>query len=184
MAALYDNGLYASYCSPGQDGVPYCPCSNAPGAHGRGCNNLANTGGARLSATGISSVGSDSMGLVADYVPANQTAFFYQGTAPLSGAVFSGRGVRCVGGTLLNLYTNNSFVLGNGIGYATAPNVGDPKVAARSAALGYPIFAGQTRQYYVSYRPVGSSGGGNGAIACSNALSSNTTQAVQAIWIP
>ena len=184
LASLYDNGLFASYCFPGYDGVAACPCSNPPTQHGRGCNNAANTGGARLSATGISSVGSDSMAFVAEYLPAGQTVFFYQGTSPLSSALFSGRGLRCVGGTILTLYTKDSYVLSNGIGYATAPNPGDPKVAARSAALGYPIFAGQTRQYYASYRPVGTSGGGNGWTACSVGHASNTTQALQAIWIP
>jgi hypothetical protein len=58
------------------------------------------------------------------------------------------------------------------------------RIAARSAQLGAPIFAGQTRYYYASYRQTGTSGGGSGILACNNGYASNVTQAVQAVWIP
>ena len=181
--ALYDHALYTPYCFPGYDGVATCPCGNPPSQHGRGCNNPANTGGARLSATGFCSVGGDSMGLVGEFLPLNQTVTFYQGTSALTSAVFHGQGTSCVGGSIVSLYTKGSIPLG-GAAYATAPNPGDPRIAARSAALGYPIFAGQTRQYFASYGPVGTSGGGHGSSACQTGLAANATQSLQATWIP
>jgi len=181
--ALYDDALYTSFCHPGYEGVPSCPCGNTPAAYGRGCNNQSNTGGAKLYGSGISSVSSDSMLLTGLNLPTNQTVFFYQGTSPLSTAVFSGRGLRCVGGTHILLYTKPSYPLGTQ-GYSTAPNPGDVRIAARSAQLGNPILAGQTRQYYASYRTNGTSGGGNGFAACTVGFSANTTQSLQAVWIP
>jgi len=183
LGALYDNALFTSFCHPGYDGVATCPCGNSPIQYGRGCNNQSNTGGAKLYGSGISSVSSDSMLLTGLNLPTNQTVFFYQGTSPLSTAVFSGRGLRCVGGTHILLYTKPSYPLGTQ-GYSTAPNPGDVRIAARSAQLGNPILAGQTRQYYASYRTNGTSGGGNGFAACTVGFSANTTQSLQAVWIP
>ncbi len=182
-AALYDNALFTSFCHPGYDGVPTCPCGNAPSQYGRGCNNPSNTGGSKLYGTGISSVGDDSMLLTALNLPTNQTVFFYQGTAPLSTAVFSGRGVRCVAGTQLLLYTKPSTPLGTQAA-ATAPYAGEVRIAARSAQLGAPILAGQTRYYYAAYRTVGTSGGGNGVFACTTGFAQTVTQSLQAVWIP
>jgi hypothetical protein len=170
---LYDNGLFTSFCHPTFDGVAACPCGNNPSAYGYGCNNSANTGGAQLVAAGTASIGSDDMLLISQFTNANALVIFNQGNVTLASSVPFGQGLRCVGGSLKRLYAKTAST-----GIAFAPGASDPSIHARSAALGDPISAGQTRSYYAYYRDPIVLGG------CSSALTYNTTQAVQAIWIP
>jgi hypothetical protein len=173
VAAFYDNALYTSFCHPGELPVAYCPCSNAPASFGKGCDNSAGTGGAVLTATGISSLGSDTMLLRADGTLPSAVTVFNQGNAIVANGVAFGQGLRCVGGAIKRLYVKSAVN-----GSSSAPAVGDPSIHLRSAALGDPLLAGQTRQYYAYYRdPVGHAG-------CEPVSTYNTTQSLQAIWIP
>jgi hypothetical protein len=71
---------------------------------------------------------------------------FIQGDLEISPVNF-GDGLRCTGGSLKRLYSKNASG-----GTATAPSGIDPSISARSAALGSPISALQTRYYQIYYR--------------------------------
>jgi hypothetical protein len=172
-AGLYDGGLYTSFCHPTFD-ASACPCGNPAGGFGRGCNNSQNTGGAELTMIGTSSLASDTLSLFGTEVKSNALSVFNQGNAVLASSLPFGQGVRCVGGSLKRLYTKTA----TSTGLVLAPQSGDPSVHARSAALGDVITPGTTRAYYVYYRDPIVLGG------CSSASTFNTTQAVQAMWIP
>lgn len=122
-----------------------CPCANS-GLPGRGCNNSANTGGATLLSAGWTSLAFDSLVLTSSAELSNALSIFLQGTTEIAPANF-GDGLRCAGGSLKRLYVKNASS-----GVASAPQVGDPKVSVRSAALGDPITAGTNRVYQVYYR--------------------------------
>jgi hypothetical protein len=171
---LYDNAIYTSFCHPTYDGVPSCPCGNDPVAYGRGCNNSAGTGGAQIVASGTSSVLFDSLVLTMQFAKPNAISVFNQGNAVLASAAPFGQGLRCAGGSLKRLYTKTA----SAAGIAAAPGTGDPSVHVRSAALGDTIVSGMTRAYYVYYRDPVVLGG------CLSSSTFNTTQTLQAIWIP
>ena len=135
---------FTNFCFPGQGLARACPCANN-GVLGHGCENSADTGGALLTAAG--SVSADTVALTASGELPGVTSIVFQGSVDLmSGSVF-GDGVRCVGGVQTRLYTQ---VAVNGV--VVAPGPGDPSIRLRSAALGDPIGAGQTRSYQVYYR--------------------------------
>jgi len=134
----------ATYCyGDGTNGA--CPCSNS-GTTGRGCQNSAGTGGARLTATGTPSTSVDTV--VMNVIGENPTALtiFLQGDATTSPVNF-GDGRRCASGSLKRLYTKNASG-----GSSTAPFGADPSITSRSAALGKPIFPGTTMYYQTWYR--------------------------------
>ena len=170
---LYDHALYTSFCHPTLEGVPACPCGNGASGYGRGCNNSANTGGAQLVPNGFSAIGGDTMVLTSQFEPATALSIFTQGNGLVAGSAVFGQGIRCVGGTLKRLYMKNA--VGGGV---TAPAGGDPTIHARSAALGDPLTPGLSRYYYVYYRDPVVLGG------CPSGSTFNTTQSVQALWIP
>ena len=141
-------------CEPGVAGVLACPCGNAPAGPGRGCNNSANTGGARLVMTSPNgaSVSNDTVVATATNELPFRTTLFLQGDGLIAGGVLSGDGVRCAGGQLLRL-NGLSTAASNGQGTATYPNALSPQgIAARSAALGAPILPGDVRHYQALYR--------------------------------
>ncbi len=80
-----------------------CPCSNF-GTTGRGCGNNVESRGAHMTASGIASVGGDTIRLGATGMP-NAAALFFQGASRVAnglGAVF-GDGLSCVGGPIVRL---------------------------------------------------------------------------------
>lgn len=170
---LYDGGLFTSFCHPSQD-AGACPCANPPSAFGRGCNNSQSTGGGKLSLFGVSSLSTDTLNLFGSQLKANALSVFNQGNAVLAASLPFGQGLRCVGGSIKRLYT--TIALSGGT--ASVPQSGDPNVHTRSAALGDFINAGTTRSYYVYYRDPIVLGG------CASANTFNTTQSMQAIWVP
>jgi hypothetical protein len=121
-----------------------CPCSNE-GLPAHGCNNSAATGGARL--TGAGSTSPDTVVLTSSGELATALSILLQGDSLLAQPAFFGDGLRCVGGTLLRLYTKNAAS-----GSVSTPGAGDPSISARSAALGDPIAPGSTRSYQTYYR--------------------------------
>ena len=166
---------FTSLCEPGADGVLPCPCANPPAGPGRGCDNSAATGGASLSASGSTSLSSDSLVFTTSGEKPTATSVLLQGTSLAATGVVYGQGVRCVGGTLKRLFTKTASG-----GSITAPNfsTGDPSVSARSAAKGNPISAGQSRWYLVFYRDPIVLGG------CPVTSTFNTTQTGRIDWSP
>jgi photosystem II stability/assembly factor-like uncharacterized protein len=122
-----------------------CPCAN-DGASGRGCENSAATGGARLAATGSSSLALDSLVLTSAGELPHAASIFLQGTTAIPPLPF-GDGLRCVGGAVRRLYVRSASG-----GVVSAPQPGDSSISARSALLGDPIAAGTTRYYQTYYR--------------------------------
>lgn len=122
-----------------------CPCANT-GISGRGCDNSDRTGGSLLCITGTPSVSADTVLLTASAERATAFSLFLQGTTQIAPVIF-GDGLRCTGGLLKRLYTRNAVA-----GTAQAPIAGELSVTARSAALGNPIGATESRWYQVYYR--------------------------------
>jgi len=119
-----------------------CPCANS-GAAGRGCSNSVNAAGARLSASGVASIGIDSLMLFGSGMP-NSSALYFQGTGQVSGGmgVTFGDGLRCAGGTLLRLK-----IVSNTAGISQYPQAGDPSISVRGQ-----ITMPGSRSYQVWYR--------------------------------
>jgi Tol biopolymer transport system component len=169
-----DSTGFTSTCDPGFAGVLACPCSNDPSGRGRGCDNSAATGGARLSASGIAYLSMDNLVLTTSGETPGALSILLQGsdTAP-TGLVF-GQGVSCVGGTILRrLFAR--VATGDGIAVPDFP-AGDPTISARSAAKGEPIQAGEARWYVVYYRDPLVPGG------CPSTSTFNATQTGKVAW--
>lgn len=128
------------------EGFPLdCPCGNN-GLPGRGCENSVSTGGAMLSGSGNASLSNDTVVLTSTGELPSSLSIFLQGTTVIA-PVFFGDGLRCIGGNLKRLYVKNAV-----LGTVAAPQGIEPRVSARSAALGDPIPLGATRGYQVYYR--------------------------------
>jgi Tol biopolymer transport system component len=140
---------FTSLCDPGVGGVIGCPCSNPPSGPDRGCDNSSASGGARLSASGAAYLSLDSLVFTTSGEPTSAASILLQGSSPSASGLVYGQGVRCLGGTLRPMYVKTAQG-----GSITAPDfvVGDPYIPERSAALGDPIQAGQSRWYFVYYR--------------------------------
>jgi hypothetical protein len=146
---------FTSLCDPGVDGVIACPCSNPPAGAGRGCDNFgagpADSG--TITATGAAYLSSD--GVVLHATGENNTSLtvFWTGSTLIAPpGVAHGAGVRCVSG-IKRLYTASASG-----GAISKPAGADPSVSARSAAVGAPISAGDTRYYFAVYRDPGAAG--------------------------
>lgn len=171
FGALYDVEDFTSFCLPLEDDVIGCPCGNPPAQYGRGCNNSSNTGGAILTQVGTASIANDTVRFDASGERPTAASIFLQGNAHTN--VAFGQGVRCVGGTLKRLYAKTASG-----GSVSAPVGSDPRVWARSAALGDLIAAGSTRYYLVYYRDPTVLGG------CPSASTFNATQSGAITWRP
>ncbi|MFN0006462.1 MAG: TolB family protein [Planctomycetota bacterium] len=166
---------FTSLCGPGAGGVIACPCSNPPSGPGRGCNNSSNTGGAILSASGGTSISSDSLVFTTSGQRPTALSIVAQWVGGHATGVEFGMGVRCTSGTLKRLFAKSASG-----GSITAPDygAGDPTVTARSAAKGDTIVAGQSRWYIVYYRDNTVLGG------CPPLTNFNATQTGQVAWSP
>ena len=164
---------FTSLCEPGIAGVQSCPCGNAPSGPGRGCDNSSSTGGASLSATGISYLSVDSLTFTTSGERPTAFGVLLQGTTSPAAGIVYGQGVRCVGGLLRRLFAKSAIG-----GSITAPDfgAGDPTVSARSAAKGDVIQAGQSRWYLVFYRDPHVLGG------CPASSTFNATQTGRVVW--
>lgn len=143
-------------CRPGVGPTLACPCTNPPGALGRGCNNKDNTGGAKLAAlSGTPSIAAPlATSLVFQDVGQNnlgsQVSILMQGRLLSNGQVF-GHGVRCFG-AFLRLYNHSGAPWIAPAGTFTAPIAPDLTIPLRSAGAGQPIPIGGPRFYQVYYR--------------------------------
>ena len=116
---------FTSLCHPGESGVRACPCGNPPAASGRGCDNSAATGGAFLTAIGAAYLSSESLVFTTYAEKPTALSVLMQGDALNSGGVVYGQGVRCVGGSLLRLYSKSA-------------SVGNPSSSERAASASEP----------------------------------------------
>ncbi len=146
-----------------------CPCGNS-GLAFRGCNNSANSLGARLNATGAANP--DTIELyVAGETPSAATLVF-QGNVLLSTPQPFGDGLRCVSGSLKRMYTTNAVS-----GSLAVPAIGQPSVSTRSAQLGDPLAPGDVRGYQAWYRDVNPS-----FCAPPNGANWNLSNALRIVW--
>ena len=91
--------LHPSFCA-GDGAVAPCPCGN-DGASCRGCANSVVSDGARLVASGVASVASDSFVLRCEGMPPTATSLYFQGSVAWpAGGVALADGLRCVAGTI------------------------------------------------------------------------------------
>lgn len=175
----------APFCFPGIDGVRSCPCGNPPGSSSVGCDNFGpnpsgGTGGARLDATGVASIGADSIEfqVTGEIVNASNLTLLWQATSilangPPSGSQY-GAGVRCIAGTLKRIYFGNASA-----GSVQFPTGSQPDVHTASAVKGYTIVPPITLHYFSAYR--NSAAGA----ACGQAgLAYNATNSGSIAWIP
>jgi len=141
-----------------------CPCANASavGANA-GCLNSLGTGG-KLRASGVASIGFDSLVLEGSQMP-NSSVIFLQCTAQQSGGQGApfGDGLRCLDGTLIRLSTKL-----NAAGASQFPAAGDPLVSVRGL-----ITTAATREYQCWYR--------NAASFCTPSTF-NMTNGVSIVW--
>ncbi len=123
-----------------------CPCANT-GALGRGCDNSAATGGARLEGVGDPAL--DTVVLASSGERRSAPTIFLQGDASTPAGIVFGDGVRCTTGTLKRLY-----VVAASAGVAHAPAAGQASITARSTSLGDPLapLSGLVRYYQAYYR--------------------------------
>jgi len=168
--------VFVQNCVPGTGGVTACPCANPPAGGGLGCDNFgagpADSG--TLNGTGNASLANDT--LVLNATGENNTALtvFFTGSGALTNGVAHGAGIRCVNVSLKRLYTGNASA-----GAISRPGMGDPSVSVRTAALGVPISAGDTRHYFNIYRDP------NAAGPCGNTASTvNLTNSGSVTWGP
>jgi hypothetical protein len=150
IAAGYADGALlmrqhgTSFCA-GDGSAAACPCANS-GDAGRGCQNSALTGGARLEGAGMPRLSADSVQLLVSGELSTALTVVLQGNAQIA-PTFLGDGVRCVGGYLRRLFVRNAAG-----GVLSVPQPGDPSVSARSAQLLDSIAPGSPRYYQVYYR--------------------------------
>ncbi|MBI5362600.1 MAG: hypothetical protein HZA53_05425 [Planctomycetes bacterium] len=144
-----------------------CPCGNTSAVGQRaGCANSTGQGG-RIAASGVASVGADTLVLATSEAPSNATVLFLQGAEVENGGLGAplGDGLLCIGGALVRLGTKPSAG-----GAAQYPLAGDPSVSVRGG-----VSAGSVRSYQAYYRNVAS--------FCTPATF-NLTNAVRVRWIP
>jgi hypothetical protein len=133
------------FCFGDGTGVP-CPCGNT-GQAGHGCaNSSTGTGGALLAWSGSALLTADTLLFTASGELPTSLSMFWQGDAERTQIAF-GDGLACAGGHLKRLYFHSAVA-----GIVVGPQGSDPKVSARSAALGNPITPGTIRLYHVFYR--------------------------------
>jgi hypothetical protein len=155
----------ALYCFGDGSGVT-CPCANNSPAGGQaGC--LSSLGvGARLGASGIASIASDSLVLSGSHMPSAPILYF-QGTLRANGGngLAFGDGLRCAAGTIVRLKS-----MMNVSGMSQYPGPGDASVSVRGL-----VTAPGVRTYQAWYR--------NAAAFCTSATY-NLTNGVELGWVP
>jgi hypothetical protein len=171
-------------CVPDYDGVHACPCGNPPVPNdgSRGCNNYGpnppgGTGGASLTATGVStaSLANDLVFHVTGMQTPCSLVVFFGGSAVTSSGVASGGGVRCVTSLITpRMYKTISTFNASAVDFPSpnaVPNL-DPWTRSNSPA------PGSTKYYYAAYR--------NGQLGihppCTPQTAFNLTNAGALVW--
>ncbi len=153
------------YCAGDGTGTG-CPCGNtsALGA-GEGCTSSLGVG-AKLRATGVSSLASDTLVLEGVQMP-NAPCLYFQGTTQTSGGLGAafGDGLRCAGGSIVRM-----GAIFNTLGMSHYPSVGQQPVSVRGQ-----VTTPGVRDYQVWYR--------NAAPFCTP-FTFNLTNGVEITWVP
>jgi hypothetical protein len=170
MSPLY----VTTFCEPGVGNTRTCACGNPPSGPARGCDNSSSTGGAALSATGISYLAQDHLIFTTSGQKPSALTVVMQGTSSIHAGLAFGQGVRCVGGLLKRLYTKAAT--NGGIVVPDYHNQLELAVSWRSQQLGDTILSGQTRYYFAVYRDPVVLGG------CPATSTFNSTQAAAIVW--
>ncbi len=155
------------YCFGDGSGAA-CPCGpGQTGGPGAGCRNSAGTGGT-LSATGVASVASDTLTLLASGLLPNTLGLYLQGTSDQSGGQGSiaGDGLMCVGGAIVRLGVRAQTFGSSDFGFGSSPLV---------SVKGQVPAAGGTRYYQVYYRD---------SFAFCTPSTFNLTSALRIPWAP
>jgi hypothetical protein len=160
-------------CDPGSSPTLACPCANPPSGAGRGCNNSSNTGGASISGAGLASVAASTLVFTTAGEKPTALSIVLQGSSVNTTGFVFGQGIRCATGLLKRLYTHNAVG-----GSISAPSGTDLDIPTRSANLGDPIAAGQSRLYMVFYRDATVLGG------CPAGSTFNDTNTAAILWAP
>jgi hypothetical protein len=135
---------FVAHCFGDGSGVA-CPCGNS-GAPGHGCENSAGTLGAVLSASGVASLGSDTVQLTCSGELPTALSIALQGSSTIPATSF-GDGLLCAGGAPTQLYVRSAI---GGVFVVPAPT--ERSISQRSATIGDLIPLGGTRIYQVYYR--------------------------------
>jgi len=162
-------------CDPGSGGTLACPCANPAVGTGKGCDNSSATGGASITGAGTNSLATPTVAFTTAGEKPTATSILLQGTASNPAGQVFGQGVRCTTGVLKRLYVKAASG-----GSVLVPNfgAGDISIPARSAIVGDPITAGQSRWYLVYYRDPIVLGG------CNVLSTFNATNTAQVLWQP
>lgn len=138
-------GTVTAFCL-GDGTLAPCPCVNN-GSAGHGCNNSANTGGARLGSSGQAFVANDTLRFDVSSLPAGSSAMLYQGTALAQlGYAYFGDGIQCISGQIQRLAIGSASGSGSlAFGYGVAGS-------APISQLGQVPGGGVSRHYQVWYR--------------------------------
>lgn len=138
-------GTVTPFCF-GDASLAPCPCVNT-GSAGHGCNNSANTGGARLSWSGQAFVANDTLRFDVSSLPGGSSAMLYQGAAVTQqGYSYFGDGIQCISGQILRLDTGSASGSGAlAFGYGVTGS-------APISQLGQVTGGGTYRHYQVWYR--------------------------------
>jgi hypothetical protein len=142
-----------------------CPCGNS-GATDSGCANSSNPAGAKLTASGNSSIASDTLRLTGSGMP-NGTALYFQGIQRINGGAGApfGDGLRCVGGAVVRMGAKT-----NAGGASSYPESGDAAISVKGADS-----AGLVRYYQCWYR--------DPTPYCTT-TTFNLSNAIQVTWTP
>jgi hypothetical protein len=162
-----------AFCHPGTGGVIPCPCANPPAGAAQGCDNSSLTGGASLVASGVASLANDTLHFTTSGEKPTAMTILVQGSQTGAAGIAFGQGVRCVTGSLSRLYSGPAAG-----GSISVPQLSDPTVSARSAAVGDVLSAGVTRFYMAYYRDPIVLG------SCPPSKTFNTSDAVAVTWLP
>jgi len=140
-----------------------------------GCDNSANSGGARLSAEGGTYLSSDSLQFRVSGLLPSALGILLQGTETVSSGLVYGQGVRCVGGSIRRLSTISAE---SSLALVPDFSADETPISRRSRALGDEIRSGEQRWYQVIYRDPIVLGG------CPASSTFNATQAGVVTWSP
>ncbi|HIG10081.1 MAG: hypothetical protein ABGY71_11840 [bacterium] len=140
---------------PSEPGTAFCFCTalNAPcangGAAGNGCDNGASIGGANLTASGVPTVGADTLVLESSGLAPNQPGLYFQGLNAVNGGlgIVFGDGIRCAGGGIVRLGVVGASATG------TSSTAG---LTVPISAIGG-VLVGDLRHYQLWYRSPGTS---------------------------
>ena len=162
---------FSSCFGDGSSGA--CPCANSsPAGQGRGCGNSGGNS-ARLTGSGLASLGADSLVLTSTGELPGVPSLFVQASGTGAPALH-GDGILCLSGPLRRLTTHPAPG-----GVASAPSGTDTSLSTRSAALGDVIAPGTTRSYQVIYRDPAA-----GYCPPPAGSAFNVSSALTILWVP